>query len=190
MWIRACALSHFLSHDIILLFLSLKVIYWHSAAYYCTVPKAHQSQNYFWILFCSKYSCLKGMSVIQTRQLEHKSIIALTSYQSIYFITVWKTCFTARFTSEDLIFHPGACSHFDLIQQFQSVLPWPLLNSLDWFYDDITSSVLFNLLFRHRKISQCKAIKKPKPPNPTLKETANLKWNTFCKVPRGDGCHR
>lgn len=47
MWIRAYALSHFLSHDIAPLFLSLKVIYWHSAAYYCIVPKAHQSQNYF-----------------------------------------------------------------------------------------------------------------------------------------------
>lgn len=45
MWMRAYAVSHFLSHDIASLFLSLKVIYWHSTAYYCIMPKAYLSQS-------------------------------------------------------------------------------------------------------------------------------------------------
>lgn len=41
--------------------------------------------------------------------------------------------------------------------------------------------VLFNFLYCHRKQSQCEAPKKT--PNPTLKETANPKWNAFLLRP-------
>lgn len=59
---------------------------------------------------------------------------------------------------------------------------------LQW-YDIPLSYWIF--LSCYRNLSQCEASEKH--PNPTLKETVNPKWNTFCQdraMTRGDGHHR
>lgn len=56
--------------------------------------------------------------------------------ETIFLNKIWKSCFIARFTLEDLIFCSALCSHFYLVglcAKFQDVLPWCFLNSPYWF---------------------------------------------------------
>lgn len=164
MWIRAYAFSHFLSHDIAPLFLSLKVIYWLNAAYYYIVWNVTSLS----ILFLYKYTSAANTLVWRECQWVRQGVGTTTPHlfshlsipSSLLLLKI--NVSSARFTSEYLTFHPSACSYFDFAQQFQGVLLWPVLDSPDWFYYDVSPCPI-NFFSCHRKLTQCETTKKTPP---------------------------